>query len=619
MNYQYPIAFAAIVLMWLFLSLGHVELSLITISAGIVFLLWQNIGTIKYNFTKKISGVSVISTPKIETFENPLQGVLVNKISKYSVVAYFSNFLEELFRTNLKTSGKFANPTLVGKKSGSLFILSLITAIGLTLVGLLSGIVFLAVTLLIPALLLFYPIIQLKGASSERKARIDDEIAYFVSFASAMQSVGKNLQNSFLDIVGSHVFPQLEHESNTLHRNISLFSEDPMIAINKLGLHHPNENLSELLLGYVAISKSGGDSTNFLKDKAHDFFNYTVARLNRYSELAAEIGSAMIILLTMLPVLLMVSAFLMDSEAVQFMSTISFLMLPLITMGIVGIAHSIQPKNLDRAKFQIYSFPIGIVTGILVYLITSSPALASIFGIMFLAGSNYVLNKKRLNEISSTDKHIGSFLRDLTEAVKTDSPINVGLSNIVKSRKYDFHFDKLLRKISLNLHSGNSLSSATSSSIISSHLGRMTFFVLGKLMDAGGANAEVMENLTGFVNKIKTERQSVLGKLQLITMLGYFSPILMVFLSISIQNMFDSNFSGVDELLEDSAIPVKILSASPEFLALIDMLTVITSLSIGISVAKLTNFGFANTMPLLIVSVITLVAIISMPFIQPYL
>ena len=88
MNIQYPIAFTAIVLMWLFLSLGYVELSLITIFAGIVFLLWQNIGTIKYYFTKKISGVSIISTPKIETFENPLQGVLVNKISKYSITMY---------------------------------------------------------------------------------------------------------------------------------------------------------------------------------------------------------------------------------------------------------------------------------------------------------------------------------------------------------------------------------------------------------------------------------------------------------------------------------------------------------------------------------------------------
>ena len=616
MNPQYLIALAAIGMMWLFLILGHVEISLSFLVLTFASLIWKKFNHIKYSISKKMFNVSIGSKMGIETFDDQVSGIMVNKISKFQIVGFFSNFTEQLFRTNLRSSGVFANPNLVGKKSGTMFFLSLIVSGLFSVYAVVTENYILTIVLITPVILLFYPVIQLKLASSDRKSRIDDELAYFVTFASAMQDVGRSLQSSFISIVHSGVFPQIEKESNVLNRNISLFSEDPLVAINNMGLTHPNSNLRDLLLGYVSISKGGGDAAFFLKEKANDFFNHNLSRLQRYSDLSAEIGSAMIVLLTMLPVLLMVSAFLMDSKAVGFISMISFIMLPMITMGIIMMTHLIQPRNLDSMKFRLLSIPIGLVAGIVVYAISVDGSIATIFGIMFVSGSNYVMNKRRINEIASTDKYIGSFMRDLTESVKVGSPINVGLGRLVKTRKYNAPFDRLLKKISYNLYTGNSLSSSASSSLTPSYLGRMTFFVLGKLMDAGGGNSEIMENLTVFVNKIKNEKQAILGKLQLITMLGYFSPILMVFLSITIQDMFDSNFAGVEALLQDSPVSSEVLTSTPEFLGLINMLTVMTSLGIGISVSKITTFGFANTLPLLIVSVLTLVAIVATPFIQ---
>ncbi len=58
-----------------------------------------------------------------------------------------------------------------------------------------------------------------------------------------------------------------------LERNIRLFGMDPITALNSHGATHPNIHFRNLVFGYVSISKSGGDLSQFMERKRRGVFH----------------------------------------------------------------------------------------------------------------------------------------------------------------------------------------------------------------------------------------------------------------------------------------------------------------------------------------------------------
>ncbi|KEQ55777.1 type II secretion system F domain-containing protein, partial [Marine Group I thaumarchaeote SCGC AAA799-N04] len=92
--------------------------------------------------------------------------------------------------------------------------------------------------LLIPGIMFAFPTLRLKATASERKSQIEDELAFFAAYCGIMQSVGRSMLNSLLEISGADIFKMLERESKMIQRNVRIFAMDELSAINHLAINH---------------------------------------------------------------------------------------------------------------------------------------------------------------------------------------------------------------------------------------------------------------------------------------------------------------------------------------------------------------------------------------------
>jgi flagellar protein FlaJ len=113
-------------------------------------------------------------------------------------------------------------------------------------------------TNLIWILIFAYPKIQQSQLSQTRKKKVEEELPYFVIFASVMQSVGVSLYDSFQLFKETMIFTAVKNEAQLLKRNVEYFGLSQMEALEELGHTHKSNLLKNLILGYTSIWRSGG-------------------------------------------------------------------------------------------------------------------------------------------------------------------------------------------------------------------------------------------------------------------------------------------------------------------------------------------------------------------------
>ena len=96
-----------------------------------------------------------------------------------------------------------------------------------------------------------------------------------------------------------------------------------------------------------------------------------------------------------------------------------------------------------------------------------------------------------------------------------------------------------------------------------------------------------------------------LTALQMFWILAYANPFIMVYI-------FETNSASND--IGTNYLPFDVLSASPEFLGLINITIALSSIGLGLLMNKIVNFGMAHTSNLAIISAITFIAIWAEPY-----
>ncbi|PIY90192.1 MAG: hypothetical protein COY74_02825, partial [Nitrosopumilales archaeon CG_4_10_14_0_8_um_filter_34_8] len=346
--------------------------------------------------------------------------------------------------------GLAANPRLLGLQSTSYMILAGIIAIGIAILFsiIFENTVLLFGLFLIPGIMFAFPTLRLKAVASERKSQIEDELAFFAAYCGIMQSVGRSLYNSLLEILGSGIFKMLERESKMIQRNVRIFAMDELSAINNLAQNHPNSTFRNFLLGYVSIHKSGGSLARYLENKGEEFFSSMRFRMSQYSSQAATIGEAMLIMLNVLPVLLISSSFMMPASSVQMITNASFVLVPFIAIIIILVTNHSQPKIRDEVPIIKYSIFVAAITasvGVIIELESWQILVLSVF-----AGSlvNSIMTFKKFREIALVESSLPDFLRDITEYVKIGASIPNSIVRIAKERRYNDYFDSLISDVS---------------------------------------------------------------------------------------------------------------------------------------------------------------------------
>ena len=573
--------------------------------------IWEKILLFKTRLQSSVSSLSKDSNLKLDTISNDTVMQLFNPALKLKPLLSLQEKITSSSESNIRPSGVVANPRILGMQSISYMILSAIVLVPIIIVLLVifENILFLAL-LLIPLGFLAYPTIKLKASTSERKAVIEEELAFFTVYASIMQSVGRSLYNSILDVTGNRIFPTLEKEERMIHRNVHVFAWDQLTALNEQALTHPNYNFKNFLLGYVSIHKSGGSLAQYMERKSEEFFNSIKFKFSKYASQAGTISESMLILLSILPILLVTSSFLMGAESINLLMSVSFVLVPVITMFMIILVHHTQPKVRDEVDFSNYSL-VGAAIAIMVAIILQAELwLIAVIGVLAGAAVNLFFTINQFREIRLTEAAMPDFFRDMTEFRKIGVPIPNSIARISRERKYNSYFDSIILHISSQLAFGHKLSDVIESIKIRSWIAKSSFFTLGKISDSGGGTPETLEYVTNFTTKINEAKKEMLGSIQIFSYMAYASPLMMVWMTKGMKDVMDQMGPGVQHLVGNE----NILSASPEFLGMIDLLTAISALCIGLIMSKVSNFTMKNTLGIVITALITLVSVAFAPY-----
>ena len=346
--------------------------------------------------------------------------------------------------------------------------------------------VLLLIIFIIP-IILIWPKIKLMMLISERKAKIDDEVAFFSIYAWILQTIGGSLVDIISGIRGLNLLPYMEKEADMMSRDVGFFPENPLDIVNKralksfimekeadmmsrdvgffpenpldiVNLEHPNQTLRNLLVGYVSIYKDGGDLVNYLEKTTEDLFSQLKFRFRGYEERAKNLAILANAIFSMLPIFLVAGMFIMTADSLSTLTAFMFIMMPIAGATIYIMIDTTQPKFADDIKFNLLSLPAGAIGVVFGYFILNQLWAAMILGVFFLAITNTILTFRSIFDVKNTNMALGDFLRDITESRKVGNPISVAIHRLAKNRKYNNLFDQKILHIASQLHFGVPLS-----------------------------------------------------------------------------------------------------------------------------------------------------------------
>ncbi|MBI1664008.1 MAG: type II secretion system F family protein [Nitrosopumilus sp.] len=612
------------VLMWVFILLNNEFLFFVTVGifSGIIFYtidkpklakqilkFFKPVKTFFQNFL-----FSLNTDLKITTVSSDMALNLVKPVTSLRLLTQLQKKISKAIEDDIRISGLAANPRLLGLQSTSYMVFAGIVAIPVAILLLIvfENTVLLFGLLLIPGIMFAFPTLKLKATASERKSQIEDELAFFAAYCGIMQSVGRSMLNSLLEISGTDIFKMLERESKMIQRNVRIFAMDELSAINHLAINHPNYAFSNFLLGYVSIHKSGGSLARYLENKGEEFFNSMRFRMSQYSSQAATIGEAMIIMLNVLPVLLISSSFMMPASSVQMITNASFVLVPLIAVIMILVTNHSQPKTRDTVQFSIHSIFAGIIAGTLAIIIGLESWLVLVLAVFFGSLVNSAMTFTKFREIYLVESVLPDFLRDITEHVKIGSSIPNSIVRISKERRYNDYFDSLMFDVSSKIVFGYKLSEIISSRKIISWNARLVFFVLGKIADSGGGRPQTLEYITNFVTRINQAKKEMVSSIRVFAIMAYASPLMMVWMTKGMGEVMQQ-LGPSFQVLSGSG-QVTFLSATPEFLGIINLLIAISAICMGMVMSKVANFTIKNTIGVTITAAITFASIYFSPY-----
>jgi len=470
---------------------------------------------------------------------------------------------------------------------------------------------YLALLALLPLPVYLLPNLVIASNKGDRKRHIEDELPFFVAYASVMQSVGVNLYSSFVRIISRGVFANLEKEALLLRRNVEFFFKAPSEALAELGRLHPNQSLKGLLYGYTAQWLSGGDIAHYLELKSDDFLKELQYRWQKYTNSASDMGEMLVSLFFVLPVLILTSAMITSDANMLGIMVIAIIPL-IVVLGIVMVSNA-QPKTYDKLDSNyIYAIIAGAVVFAAVFVITRNYlAIASgVIAASVVYGMPIMEQQREINKIEGA---LPQFMRDMTEYKKLGYDLVGAIIKIANENDYNTIFNAYIRHVAARLKMGLSLKESIMKT--RSWLTNTSFFLLSELAESGGGTPAILENITNFVvsvNRVKAETKS---SMRIYEFLTYFTPVGLAFVAglmvtVMTSLMSGNMFGGAGGLVGLGTGGIALGQITPATTNLVNYLIIMVAVGMSIVAGKAIDFTVKSTVRVAVVTIIAVVSIL---------
>lgn len=450
----------------------------------------------------------------------------------------------------------------------------------------------------IPPLILFYPKIMYTGLRKSRKNLVEEELPFFSLYAAILQSVGQDLYTGFIIAIGKNVFKAVENEALLLKRNVELFARSPLEALEELGRNHDSMAFKNFLLGYSSIARSGGDLSRYLETRAEEHFNLLKLKYFAYSRNVGYIVEALIVLLVIVPILVIVSAFILPAATISQLIIISAVAVPMLTIVFAILLANIQPKMFNMIGLKdlttLAFLPVAIMSFLFFTIIGLEAWLSLALAAIIPSIINEYFTTKHKRQIELMESALPNFLRDVTEYRKIGFHEITAIIRISKENTYNKAFDRLLRTLATLLEQGYTPTQIMKTVKIRSWFARVTFFTLAQIAESGGGNPAVLESITGFVSSVRMTLSEAKSSISIYSILGYAAPVILAFTTAMINQMLGTI---TPDLLKGAGSEsfAQLITVTPLFNATIKTFIITSSIGTGIVIAKAVDRTFKST------------------------
>lgn len=432
----------------------------------------------------------------------------------------------------------------------SLYLLLMLLLSPLSLiVKVVAGAALLVAPLLTFAVGLSYPSYR----ADERKRWVETELPLLSTYLTAMAIAGLDIISTLERVARLKIFKGVSREAAMIINQVRLLGKDPIDAIESNASNHPSSAYRDLMLGFSATTRVGGNVIGYLEMKSSDLFRQKMEelkimgeRISLYTELYIIIAVIASISLYMFFTMNALFARGAVGRETVFMVAYSFIVMPLVALILIYLIDRAQPRNPIRS--------LSPYSAVLTYGVPLSAATLLLFGVAFggykvlegnlsvdaVKGANIAIVAGLIALVlpgimewereSSMRKGMGNalanFLRDLVEIRKMG--LSPEKSIVVLSQRNYGPFTNILRKISTSLLLGMDLETAVASALRGyknwTLLSTMRF--LSDAIVLGGGSIETLDSLARYARSLADFEEELKRRLKIYMFMPYVGAIL---------------------------------------------------------------------------------------------
>jgi len=197
------------------------------------------------------------------------------------------------------------------------------------------------------ALIIMYVYPRLK--SNNRKGPINKNLPYIANFLTLLSSSNVPPSVIFESIANIDTVKEAKYEFSNIIRDVEVFGKDLLNSILENAKLTPDDQLGELLMGYVSTIKTGGNQTEYLRVTSEKISKERMGRLDMMLESLAAMAEIYIMMLVAAPLLFAVL---------------------LVTLGMIG-SGEIAGMNMGTLLYLLTYAAIPIMGAIMMVIIST--------------------------------------------------------------------------------------------------------------------------------------------------------------------------------------------------------------------------------------------------------
>lgn len=220
------------------------------------------------------------------------------------------------------------------------------------------AVIYLVCSLLIPAGVFLFTFYYPQMKAGGRKSRINLDLPYAITYMQALSQVLPlaDIFRSVYDV--PDLYGEVSNECGMIVRNMDVFGEDVVTAMEEVKKTSPSESFRELLNDLILVQQSGGELTSFFNAKSESYREIARSEMDsllQFLEMIAEVYVTAFVAGPIAIIIMLVAQNLAGQNMLEGISTVMYVGIPAGAIILIAIMYILlPPDNLAITKKEFH-------------------------------------------------------------------------------------------------------------------------------------------------------------------------------------------------------------------------------------------------------------------------